>query len=121
MPFRRVLVVEDDPDCAEVLEWILRDWGHHVHHATDEATMRGALGTARPDVVLIDGLLGNEDGLELVRRHRQGLLAGLPVVLTTGRSHAEVDARAREVGIERVLYKPYHLPELLRVVEGGGA
>lgn len=113
---RAVLVVEDDADCAEVIAEALRCVGHEVAIASDPASATAALALRRPDVVFVDCHLGAADGIELVQRLRSGALQGVPVILTTGRTRAEVARAAHAAGIERVLVKPLDLELLLDAV-----
>ncbi|WP_373048287.1 response regulator [Vulgatibacter sp.] len=111
-----VLVVEDDVDCAEVIAEALRTCGHDVAVAARAELLREHLERHRPDVLLVDGHLGAVDGIELVRELREGPLAGVPVLLTTGRARAEVARAARAAGIERILVKPLDLAVLFDAV-----
>lgn len=112
-----VLVVEDDLDCAEVIAEALRTCGHEVAVTASAEGIREALERHRPDVVLVDGHLGPVDGIQLVHDLRDGPLAGVPVLLTTGRARVEVARAARAAGIERVLVKPLDLSLLFDAVD----
>ncbi len=113
----QVLLVEDDPDCAEVLSEALRCGGCEVDVARNAAEVDLCLRRRTPDVVLMDGTLEDGDGLELTRELKQKALAKTPVLLTTGRTLPEVAARARAAGIARVLVKPIDLVVLLDAIE----
>src|SRR5690606_8580808 len=116
MERRTVLVVEDDADCAEVLADAIAARGHRALIAADEAALRTTLERESPDLVLVDGLLRGADGIELVARLREGPLAGVDVVLHTGRPLAEVVGPARAAGIRRILPKPLALDALYEAV-----
>lgn len=116
-----LLVVEDDLDCAEVIAEALRTCGHSVAVTSSAEGIRLELARRRPDVVLVDGHLGPVDGIELVHELRSGPLAGVPVLLTTGRSRVEVARAARAAGIERVLVKPLDLGLLFDAVDAAAA
>jgi DNA-binding response OmpR family regulator len=110
-----VLVVEDDPDCAAVLSEALAMDGHEVMVAlrADDALVQA--GRRRPDVAIVDGHLGGDAGLELVRTLRRGR-GDLPVLLATGMSEAEVAVDARAAGVDEILVKPIELSVLLAAV-----
>lgn len=116
-----VLVVEDDVDCAEVVAEALRFCGCDVAVAASPEALRAEIARCVPDVVLVDGHLGASDGIALVAELRDGPLAGVPVLLTTGRSRVEVAPAATAAGIERVLVKPLDLAQLFEAVESAAA
>jgi two-component system CheB/CheR fusion protein len=104
---RRILVVDDNADCAETLARLLELGGHPVGLAHDGPTALRVAETFRPDVVLLDIGLPRMDGYEVARRLRQ--LPGLErtvLVALTGYSHDEHRQRCREVGFDQVLTKP---------------
>jgi len=116
----RVLVVEDNPDVAEVARLLLEELGYDVVHAAHVAAAREALARGSIDVVLTDIVMpGSDNGLDLARevRHR----GCLPVVLATGYSD-QAQAAANE-GFT-ILRKPYTMSGLhdaLREALGGVA
>jgi two-component system, OmpR family, alkaline phosphatase synthesis response regulator PhoP len=115
-----VLVVEDEPTLATVLQDNLEEEGCTVRLARDGITgahgWRGGDGSAeRPDLVVLDVMLPSLDGFELCRQMRT---AGddTPVLFLSARGEAEDRVRGLSVGGDDYLVKPFHLPEfLLRV------
>jgi DNA-binding response OmpR family regulator len=114
----RVLVAEDDPRLADVLEQTLIEagWTVEVHHdggsAFAAATDPDVL-TSRPfDVLLLDWMLPTMDGLTLCRRIRSmGITT--PVLMLTARSTTQDLVAGLEGGADDYLKKPYELEELL--------
>ncbi|WP_170303682.1 hybrid sensor histidine kinase/response regulator [Reyranella soli] len=116
----RVLLVEDNPDVAEVARLLLEELGYDVVHAAHVAAAREALARGSIDVVLTDIVMpGSANGLDLAREVRQR--GSLAVVLATGYSD-QAQAAANE-GFT-ILRKPYSMSGLhdaLREALGGVA
>ncbi len=111
-----VLVVEDDPDCAAVLAEALVLEGYAVAVAGTAAEALALVEQGRPDLVIVDGHLGGDTGLALVRSLRRGAFGGAPVILATGMGIDEVAVEARDAGVDEVLVKPIELAILLAAV-----
>ena len=109
----RVLVVEDNPDVAEVAAGLLEQLGSQARVVSSaEAALRALRGGERPDVLFSDIVMAGEmDGLALARCVRAEW-PDLPILLTTGYSQ-KAEKVAREFTI---LPKPYELPDLNRAL-----
>ena len=109
---RRVVVVEDDPDVAEMLEQLLRGEGHQVTTAHDGPSALEQIAHRTPDLVLADYNLPNgPNGLELSKLIRAAVGSKVPILILTGDiSNATMRAVA-EAGCA-MLSKPAGLPAL---------
>jgi PAS domain S-box-containing protein len=109
----RILVVEDNPEVAEVAAGLLEQLGNRTQVVNSaEAALRALEEGEQPDLVFSDVVMAGEmDGLALARRLRD-LRPDLPILLATGYSHA-TEQMADEFPI---LTKPYQLNELGRAV-----
>lgn len=105
-PCRRVLIVEDDPAVRESLRMLLELWGHGVEVAVDglEGVRKGL--ELRPEAGIIDLGLPHLDGLQVARRLRDFLGAGVLLVALTGHIPAESQMRAMEAGFDACLRNP---------------
>jgi len=104
-----ILLVEDNPEVAEVAAGMLEQLGHKVRVVSNAAGAIAALRERRrPDIVFSDIVMAGEmDGLGLARRLRSEA-PGLPVLLATGYSQA-----AERLGDEfPILRKPYKMSDL---------
>ncbi|MEO7296764.1 MAG: response regulator transcription factor [Candidatus Limnocylindria bacterium] len=112
----RILVVEDDPRVRAVLERGLALAGHETTLAEDLASGRTAWAGRRFDLVLLDVMLPDGDGLALLAERRN---AGddTPTILLTAREESEMHQRAVDAGATDYLAKPFAYADLLARVE----
>jgi diguanylate cyclase (GGDEF)-like protein len=114
-----VLVVDDDPFIARLLEIELRAAGYDVRVANDG---EHALETARercPELVLADVMMPNMDGFELTRRLRQdSRTASVSVIMLTARGLSADKLEGFSVGADDYIVKPFDTPELLARIRG---
>ena len=111
-----VLVVEDDPDCAAVLSEALALADHGVAVANTAAEAREQVARRVPDLAIVDGHLGGDAGLEVIRALRRGTFGNGPVILATGMGRDEVEVEALAAGVNEILVKPIELSVLLDAV-----
>ena len=108
----RVLVVDDDRAVRESLRRSLEFNGYDVALAADGAEALAGIGTAQPDVVVMDVMMPRLDGLEATRAMRS---AGhdLPILVLTARDAVGDRVEGLDAGADDYLTKPFALPELL--------
>ena len=106
-PSRLVLLVDDDLDLLTALSGALRQRGYQVVTALDAvAAMRAAV-KLNPDVVVLDiGLPGGEGSVVMRRMHALPQLAGVPVVIISGRDPERYREGALAAGAVAYLTKP---------------
>ena len=114
-----VLVVDDDPFIARLLEIELRAAGYDVRVAGDGAR---ALELARedcPELVLADVMMPNMDGFELTRQLRQdSRTSAVSVIMLTARGLSADKLEGFSVGADDYIVKPFDTPELLARIRG---
>ena len=110
----QILVVDDEAAVRESLRRALALEGYDVELAADgaEALYRLDTGTVAPDVIVLDVLMPNVDGLETARRLRS---AGnrTPILMLTARTQVEDRVEGLDAGADDYLTKPFALEELL--------
>ena len=123
----RILVVEDDVLLADGLTRSLRDAGHAVDWVDSGERALLALGAERFELVVLDIGLPGMDGLELLRRVRDGERY-VPVILVTARDAVSDRVKGLDLGADDYLVKPFAVEELearvrvlMRRVSGGRA
>ena len=106
----RVLLVEDDEELAALISDYLGKNGLQVSVIGDGAAVEQGLLACRPDLIILDQMLPNKDGLQLCREIR-GTFAG-PIVFLTARSGWVDEVVGLEIGADDYLGKPIE-PRLL--------
>lgn len=104
----RCLMVEDNPLNSELAVTVLQSAGHHVDIAHKTAAFGGAVDHGpTPDIVLMNVLLPESDGAELLAHLRASRrFAGVPVVALTGQALSEDKERLAAAGFAAVLTNP---------------
>ena len=114
----RILVVEDEKDLADLLVYNLRQGGHQTEISSTGA---GALAKAtafRPDLVLLDLMLPESSGLEVIRMLRSAPHQNRTAVMMLTAKGAEADrVQGFEVGADDYVVKPFSVREVLLRVE----
>ena len=108
----RILVVEDEPKMAHLLDRALTEAGHRVEGASTGEDGVALASTATFDAVLLDVMLPDIDGFEVCRRlRRTGVWA--PVLMLTARDAVDDRVAGLDAGADDYLAKPFSLDELL--------
>jgi adenylate cyclase len=109
----RVLVVDDSPVNAKILDGMLTAAGYRVVHATSGEAAFERISSEAPDLVLLDLILPGIDGYEVCRRLRSSPASSmLPVVMVTGSASSD-RVSSIEAGADDFLMKPVDRVELL--------
>lgn len=108
----RILLVEDEPDLGPTLMRALGEAGYSVDLTADGAEALVALASAEYDAAVLDIMLPELDGWEVLRRTRA---AGrrLPVLLLTARDATADRVKGLDLGADDYLVKPFALDELV--------
>jgi len=110
-----VLVVEDEPEIAEILEGYLRREGFRTERASDGPQALNLVWAAQPDLVLLDIMLPEMDGLEVLRRIRNH--GNTPVILVTARTEDLDKLLGLELGADDYITKPFSPREVVARVK----
>ncbi|HYO14338.1 MAG TPA: ATP-binding protein [Thermoanaerobaculia bacterium] len=119
---RRILIVDDNRDAAEMLAELLSLAGHETWIAEDGPSALALAAKIEPEVALLDIGLPVMDGHELAMRLRQQSQRPLLLIAVTGYGQREDRERARAAGFDDHLVKPIDLEALrARIERGPGA
>ena len=109
----RVLVVEDDPSVRGLLQTLLSAEGYDVTTASDGLAGLVKATSAPPALVLLDLMMPDLGGVRVLEEMREDPeLAGIPVIVVTGKVDAVPGMRAL-LGDDNVFVKPFAVAELL--------
>lgn len=108
----KILIIEDQPDAASLLEKFLSKSGHQVTSVPNGREALSHVLNSVPDVVLLDLFMPEMDGptfLEIIRSYLR--LQSLPVVVLTGLPESPMVDRAQHLKVNSVLVKGKATPE----------
>ncbi|MFC4060802.1 response regulator transcription factor [Planomonospora corallina] len=111
-PEARLLIVEDEPNILELLAASLRFAGFGVNTAGNGADAVAAAQRHRPDLIVLDVMLPDMDGFDVVRRLRGGG-SDTPVLFLTARDATEDKIRGLTLGGDDYVTKPFSLEEVV--------
>ena len=112
----RVLLVEDSPLISSALKILLESAGFIVAVAGTAREARELGIEHRPDVMLLDITLPDDDGLSVLRSLEAEGFKPQATFAMTGHTDAETRSRCLEAGCDDVLVKPVPVKQLLRIV-----
>lgn len=107
-----VLVVDDEPVLAEMVSMALRYEGWNIATAGDGSSAIAAARADRPDVVVLDVMLPDMSGLDVLHRLRQEN-PGLPVLLLTAKDAVEDRIAGLTAGGDDYVTKPFSIEEVV--------
>jgi diguanylate cyclase (GGDEF)-like protein len=114
-----LLVADDDPFIARLLEIELRAAGYDVRVASDGIEALELAQERSPDLVLADVMMPNMDGFELTRRLRQDpRTATVSIIMLTARGLSADKLEGFAIGADDYIVKPFDTPELLARIRG---
>lgn len=112
----RILLVDDEVDFLEITAKRLKRRGFVVSTAKTCAEGRQALAAAPVDIVILDVMLPDIDGIQCLREIKQ-LYPALAVILLTGHASMEAGLKSMEYGASDYCLKPVELDELVDKIE----
>ncbi len=115
---RRVLVVDDNADSAEVLAALLEQLGHQAHVAFDGKGALEQVRKLRPEVIFLDLALPDMSGFDVARRIRaDASFAGTRIIGLTGFGSEEHRRRSTDAGIDDFVVKPVDVDALVALMQ----
>ncbi len=111
----KILVIEDNLDITELLDYILKYDGHEVIPSLD-GTVLNSLDIIQPDLVLMDEILSNTRGSLLCRKLKSDdATKSIPVILIS--AMPLIETIAAECGADAYIEKPFNIDTLIEVVK----
>ncbi len=111
---KRVLIVEDEVAIREMVGFALRRAEFEMEEAADGSEAQARIFERRPDLLLLDWMLPDTSGIDLVRRLRkEAATADLPIIMLTAKGEEEDRIRGLETGADDYITKPFSPRELI--------
>jgi CheY-like chemotaxis protein len=124
-PYRgTILVVDDDELHRDLAGRLLKVNGFDVHYAGSGGEALGVLASKRIDLILMDFLMPDMDGLEAIKRlSSEPRLARIPVIMITGNSERDLVLTSVQIGAVDFIVKPWDrsvmMAKIWRALETG--
>jgi DNA-binding response OmpR family regulator len=115
---KKILVVEDEDELASVLSQALSESGYSVTTASDGKTALKRLRHESFDLAIVDVMLPQMNGLELIKQAREELI-DLPIIVLTAKDRVTDRIAGLDIGADDYITKPFVLAELMARVRAG--
>ena len=114
----KILIVDDEPNILELLEYNLKKEGYEVIRADSGEMAVAVLAKTKPSLVLLDQMLPGIDGLGVLKKIRStDLYADMPVIMVTAKSEEVDKIIGLELGADDYVTKPFSVRELVARVK----
>ncbi|MHA4895499.1 response regulator [Pedobacter sp. PWIIR3] len=113
---RRILAVDDDNDIVDIIKIILEDEGYEVSTLTNGRDVLKTISLSRPDLILLDVMLGGIDGRDICKAIKADkLLSDIPIVMISA-SHNLHNILTEKGSPNDFLAKPFDIDILIKKV-----
>jgi len=113
-PIKRILVLDDEPDVTELLEYKLVQEGYKVAVLNDPLEFVAKVRAFEPDLMILDIMMPELNGLQLCRIARSDpSMKHIPIIFVTAKGEAEDRVKGLETGADDYVSKPFNNKELL--------
>ena len=112
-----ILIVDDSETNLVLLEAILEDDGYDIQKAESAKVALKLLSKKIPDLILLDLLMPNENGFDLLKRLKSNdKFKSIPIIIVTAFANQENMLIAKKLGAFDLIEKPINIPEFLEKV-----
>ncbi len=114
---KEILIVDDDPLVVKLLQAPLQKAGYNVRVADQGLKALDMVKKDPPDLILLDILMPMLDGFKVTRLLKfDKRFKDIPIIVLTSRATEDERKMGEQVGADEILYKPFRLPQVLKVV-----
>jgi DNA-binding response OmpR family regulator len=113
---KRVLIVEDEPNIVESLRFLLEREGLDVAVQSDGALAMDSITATKSDLVILDVMLPNRSGFDILRDLHQKPGMRPKVMVLTAKGQARDRSTAEEIGVDSFMTKPFSNKEIVATV-----
>ena len=108
-----VIIVDDEPDILELLQYNLSKEGFEIHTASNGAEALTRAVKIKPDMIILDVMMPNMDGFEVCKNLRKSAKTkDIPIILLTAKGTIEDKITGFGSGADDYLVKPFDIQEL---------
>lgn len=109
-----IYIVEDDTNIREIESYALKNSGYEVQGFENGAQLYSALETCLPQMIILDIMLPNEDGLSILETLRMNVKTKLiPVIMVTAKTTEMDKVKGLDLGADDYITKPFGVMELV--------
>jgi DNA-binding response OmpR family regulator len=113
----KILVVDDERDVVDMLQFFLEKQGYQVIEALDGLEALETINAELPDLVLLDVMMPNMDGFTLSKRLLENpTTEHIPIIILTAKGHVE-ELFATAANVKCHVEKPFDPKELLKIID----
>ncbi len=114
---KKILIMDDDPTIADLLTEALADEGYETHMTTQSLRFFDAVREHMPDLIMLDIMMPYLDGRDELKLMAMAVDRQIPVIVVTAFLGAgNEEQEFREAGVKHIVYKPFDLDKLLKLV-----
>lgn len=114
MPQKKIMIIEDDLDILELVEYNLNLHNYQTFTATNGELALKKIETTNPDLIILDLMLPGIDGLEVLKKIRSSKhFSAVPVIMLTAKSQESDIIVGLELGADDYMSKPFSQNELI--------
>ncbi|MCK9426840.1 MAG: response regulator [Ignavibacteriaceae bacterium] len=113
---QKILIVDDDKDMCNIISTILKQEGYKIFKAYDGKQAIREISIKNYNLVILDYRLPNMDGIEVLQKIRNMGLS-INVIMISAYGNDSIKLKAKELGVDQFLDKPFNLSKLFKVVK----
>ncbi len=115
---QNIMIVDDNPDLVDIVKSILSTKGYNVQCVYGGEELFNRLEEQKPDLILLDIMMPNMDGFDILSRLRGSAeTASIPVILLTGRNQFDDVLKGYGMGTDYYISKPFTPTQLLNGID----
>ncbi len=108
-----VLIIEDEPNIVESLSFLLGREGLEVHSENNGAAAMEQIDQTKPDLVILDAMLPNRSGFDILRDIKASTAPMPRVLMLTAKGQPRDRQMATEIGVDLFMTKPFSNAEIV--------
>ncbi len=114
---RKILVIDDDITSLDIVSYLFEKKGYEVERCADGFSAIESIQEIEPDILIVDLMMPNINGVETVTRIRRDLkIEDTPIIAFTAVDDPNLHQQAVDAGCNEVLTKPCPAEKLIRVI-----